>query len=317
MSKQNQNEHIPYVPFETYKEQFAEAFTMKREDGIIEVCMHRENDSAMWGVLTHKGWGQVFKMVGQDPENEILIISGTGDNWLLGMAPEAKEKMADQILNDPAEFRRSSYYGWYSDGLPLLYNLVHDVHIPTIGILNGPGMHAEFPLVCDLTLAAPDAEVHEPHFAFSGTVAGDGLYLVLQELLGVKRANELALTGKHLSAQEAKELGAINEVLPREELLPRAWELAREIKKQDYFVRRLQREVMRRRWRRLFEYDLSFDFALECWAECIKDRSEKSEVESMLTGGEVKVEGKNGAKESELADVDLNDMNKFFYPEEG
>ena len=280
MNKYDPNEKFSYIPFSEYSKKFEDTFAMKRENGIIEVRMHREGGVAEWGERCHKGWGQVFKYVGQDPENEILIISGTGDRWMIdgGMAEEAKEKMIDLMINEPDEFRRDSYNGWYADGLPLLYNLVHDVNIPTIGVINGPGMHTEFPLICDITLAAPDAELFEPHFAGSGTVAGDGQYLVFQEIMGVKLANKLVYSGAKMTAEEAEKLGIFTEVVERDKLLDRAWEIARFMLTRNRYVRILQHEVTRRRWRRVFEQDLSFNFALESWAECIKSGNSKSTV---------------------------------------
>src|SRR5262249_7410676 len=79
-----------------------------------------------------------------------------------------------------------------------------------------------------------------PHFP-RGMVPGDGQHVIWPAIVGRNRARYLLLTGKKLSAREALEWGAVNEVLPRDRLLGRAWELARELAKRPPLVLRYTR----------------------------------------------------------------------------
>jgi enoyl-CoA hydratase/carnithine racemase len=65
----------------------------------------------------------------------------------------------------------------------------------------------------------------DPHF-LAGSAPGDGQALALQALMGTKRAAYRIYGGKSIPARTALELGIISDVLAREQLLPRAWELA-------------------------------------------------------------------------------------------
>lgn len=76
------------------------------------------------------------------------------------------------------------------------------------------------------------------------------MYLVLQELAGVKRANQVVYTGQGITAAEAQRLGIINEVLPRENLLPRALDLATQIMDEPRTARRLTHGLITRTWQR-------------------------------------------------------------------
>lgn len=58
---------------------------------------------------------------------------------------------------------------------------------------------------------------------------GDGVHIVFPLLMGMNRGRYFLLTGQTLSAMEAKQIGLVSEVLPRKELLPRAWTLARQL----------------------------------------------------------------------------------------
>jgi enoyl-CoA hydratase/carnithine racemase len=114
----------------------------------------------------------------------------------------------------------------YYDATKLLENFVFAIDIPTIAAINGPSIaHTEFALLCDIALAAETATIIDPHLP-AGVAPGDGQQLTLQELIGTKRAAYHLYPGEPIGAQQALELGLVNEVLPADRLLPRAWELA-------------------------------------------------------------------------------------------
>jgi len=94
-------------------------------------------------------------------------------------------------------------------------------------------------------------------------VPGDGLHVVWPEVIGEIRGRYFLLTGQKLSSAEAQELGAVNEVVPREALLPRAWELARQMKKQNPLTLRYTRMALSTRLRRRLQESLSYGLALE------------------------------------------------------
>ena len=60
---------------------------------------------------------------------------------------------------------------------------------------------------------------------------GDGINVVYTMLMGLNRARYLMLTGQVLNAKEAKDIGLVAELMPREKLLPRAWQLAEQLAK--------------------------------------------------------------------------------------
>src|SRR5438874_13381482 len=100
------------------------------------------------------------------------------------------------------------------------------------------------------------------HPAF-GIVPGDGLQVVWPEIIGEIRGRYFLLSGQKLSAAQAKEYGAVNEVVSREALLPRAWELARHLNKQSPLTLRYTRMALSTRFRRRLQEGLSYGLALE------------------------------------------------------
>jgi hypothetical protein len=55
---------------------------MRRRDGIIELRRHTGGGPAVFGFAMHNAWGQAWQEIGDDPDNEVLILTGTGDSWL-------------------------------------------------------------------------------------------------------------------------------------------------------------------------------------------------------------------------------------------
>ena len=135
---------------------------------------------------------------------------------------------------------------------------------PFSAAINGPvTVHSEYVLLCDIVIATEDAYFEDaPHPAF-GIVPGDGLHIVWPEVIGEIRGRYFLLSGQKLSAAQAKEYGAVNEVVSREALLPRAWELARHMKKQNALTLRYTRMALSTRFRRRLQEGLSYGLALE------------------------------------------------------
>lgn len=255
----------PYTTLEEYSERFKRWFSIRRESGIIEVKHHLADDPEkpaqwVWGI--HKGWGQLLKLIGQDPENEVLIMSGTGDEFITGMDPEMIKRTAEMTKKDPARYI-DGMYPQYRDGSDLIYNMVYDVHIPTISVINGPAVgHTEFPLLADLSLCTPETNFQDGHYS-AGVVPGDAQHLIFDFLAGYKRANYMAYMGKSISAQTAQDWGIVNEVVPLDNVMDRAWEIARHIMNQPRTVRRLSHDLMREPLRKYINDYFPQQFALE------------------------------------------------------
>ena len=144
----------------------------------------------------------------------MVILTGTGDDYCADFEP-----------NRPTRRMPRDWDKTYWEGKRLLTNLL-EIEVPIIGAVNGPAtIHAEIPVMSDIVLASETATFQDaPHFP-RGVVPGDGVHVIWPLVLGQNRGRHFLLTGRTLSAREALELGVVAEVLPRDELLPRAWEV--------------------------------------------------------------------------------------------
>ena len=145
----------------------------------------------------------------------------------------------------------------------LLMNLLN-IEVPVISAINGPATrHPEIPLLADIVLASADTVIQDSAHFRGGLVPGDGVHVVFPMLMGTARARYFLTTGQSLSAAQALEFGLVNEVLPKDQLLARAWEHAREIMKQPRLVRRYTRLVVTQALKEEMQRQLAYGLALE------------------------------------------------------
>jgi len=257
---------VPAPKLEEYSERFREFFKFtRREDGVLLVEAHTNGGPIQLSVENHRALGQMLKTVGADPENEILILTGSGDEFMMRSDPEG-------FALEEADMEYWAYEYAYKDGRINVSALVNDLEIPTIGLLNGPGFHSEIVLMCDITIAAEGATVFDLHYDI-GSVPADGIHNCFQELLGVKRAAYALLTGEAISAEQALAWGMVNEVVPRTDLIARAYAIADHIMTQPRTVRRLTTQIVRRPWKQRVVNDLDGGFGIQMFGHIAKKKA--------------------------------------------
>jgi enoyl-CoA hydratase/carnithine racemase len=96
---------------------------------------------------------------------------------------------------------------------------------PIVAAINGPAAGVGLALACftDLRFAAAGIKMTTAHGKLN-LPAEYGLSWILPRLVGLTRANDLLLTSRAFLAEEAKDMGMLNEVYPREELLERTYQ---------------------------------------------------------------------------------------------
>lgn len=242
----------PWRRFEEYRDRYRHA-RLKRTDGILEITLHTDDGPLVWGDSPHTELGYLFADVAADPENRVVILGGAGDAFCV--------KLDDSWVGEmnPAKWQKIFFHGHR-----LLLNLL-DIEVPVVSVVNGPArIHAEIPLLGDVVIGTRGAFLQDaPHFRF-GTVPGDGVHIVWQELLGVNRGRAFVLLADRIDAEEAQRLGLYHKVA---EGTAEAWEAAREIARdiaaKPTSVLRYTRFALTRRLRRELADGLTYGLALE------------------------------------------------------
>jgi enoyl-CoA hydratase len=127
--------------------------------------------------------------------------------------------------------------------LPPFLHTISSSQVPLIAAVNGPAVTGglEIALACDFIIASDRAAFADTHLrvgVYPGPVAVD-----LPRRVGMAWARQMSLTGNFVDAQTALRVGLANEVVPHDQLLGRAMELARAIAEQDRaMVRALRKD---------------------------------------------------------------------------
>lgn len=241
--------------FEDYKDKF-QNIRFRREDGILEMTLHTNGDSMRFGPVPHAEMEQAFLDIGRDAENQVIILTGTGEEFT-GPAVASSVGRAVPKLT-PEQWMKLG-------GEAKRFTMNHlNIEVPMIAAVNGPALrHPEVPFLCDIVLAAEQASFQDSAHFRGGMVPGDGVHVVFPMLMGLTRARYFLLTAQVLSAKQALDWGLVNEILPRDKLLPRAWELARVIMQQGPIIRRYTRVLLAEYMRRPMQDLLGYGLALE------------------------------------------------------
>ena len=185
-----------------------------REGAILQVTLDRPKANAI-DLVTSRIMGKVFADFRDDPELRVAIITGAGEKffcpgWDLKAAADGDEVDGDYGIGG---------FGGLQE--------LRDLNKPVIAVVNGIccGGGLELALSADMILAADHASFALPEIR-SGTVA-DAASVKLPKRIPYHIAMELLLTGRWFDADEAKNWGIVNEILAGDQLMDRAWELAR------------------------------------------------------------------------------------------
>ncbi len=153
----------------------------------------------------------------QSSSIRVLVLTGAGDAFCAGLDLSAlqatRSKSALELADDAHRVAR-------------IFRTLYELPIPTIAAVNGHAIAggAGMATVCDFTLAVPSAKFGYTEVKIGFLPALVSAYLSLQ--IGDKRARNLLLTGRLLSADEAHTLGLVTEIHPREALFTQVDELA-------------------------------------------------------------------------------------------
>ncbi|GAB5439271.1 carnitinyl-CoA dehydratase [Falsiruegeria mediterranea] len=186
----------------------------KRDGAILEVTLDRPKANAI-DLATSRVMGEVFRDFRDDPELRVAILTGGGEKffcpgWDLKAAADG-----DAVDGD---------YG--VGGFGGLQEL-RDMNKPVIAAVNGIacGGGLELMISADIIISADHASFALPEIR-SGTIA-DAASVKLPKRIPYHVAMELLLTGRWFDAEEAKHWGLVNEIVRGDQLMDRAWEVAR------------------------------------------------------------------------------------------
>lgn len=192
----------------------SDVIKIRREGSILEVTLDRPKANAI-NPMTSRLMGETFKVFRDDLDLRVAILKTAGDKFFCaGMDLKAKAE-DERVDND-----------WGIGGFGGVQEL-RDLNKPVIACVNGMavGGGLELALSCDLIYASEHSSFALPEIR-AGTLADAGS-IRLPRRIPYHIAMGLLLTGRWMDVAEAHRWGLVNEVLPKERLEERVWEVAK------------------------------------------------------------------------------------------
>ncbi len=182
------------------------------DNGVALLTLNRpaRSNSITQDLLVHLY--NYLEMIAEDDNIRAVIITGKGKSFCSGI--------------DLAVLGKDNIFDPRNDGLDFP-DIIAACKKPVIGAINGPAITGglELALNLDFLIASEKAFFADTH-ARVGIHPGWGMSQLLQQAIGARMAKQVSLTCQPFTAQQALRLGLVNEVLPHDELLPRAKEIA-------------------------------------------------------------------------------------------
>ena len=198
---------------------YFQTIVYEKREGIACVSLNRPEKLNTYNLQMRDELFQVLEAIRDDDEVRVAIFSGAGDKAFCAGADLSEFLTAPSpVVAREVRFKRDVWGLFLSLSAPLIAAL----H----GYVLGSGL--EIALCSDVRIASEDAQFGFPE-AGLGIIPAAGGTQTLPRIIGRARALEMLLSGRRLSAIEAYDIGLVNRVVPRSELMSTAEALARKI----------------------------------------------------------------------------------------
>jgi enoyl-CoA hydratase/carnithine racemase len=210
------------------------------EDKIQIITLNRPEKFNAFNDEMISAWVKALQDAQKNEDVHVVVITGAGKAFCSGgdvNGMQGKRKPLEEKNN--------------------LWENIHQVAFtlertdkPVIAAINGPAVGAglDMALMADIRTMADTAKVSEGYIKV-GLVPGDGGAYFLPRLIGQSRALELLWTGRFIESKEALELGLVNHVFPKEQLMEKTLELAKQIAEGPQIAVKLMKRAVRQSMR--------------------------------------------------------------------
>jgi len=179
---------------------------------------------------------QLLDKIEQDENLRALVVTGAGDKAFVAGADIKELVDRDALIGREVSRTRQD-----------LFSRIENLPVPVIAAVNGYALGGglELALACSIRLCSEKAQFGAPEVKL-GIIPGDGGTQRLPRLVGLGRAMEMILTGDFIDALEAYRIGLVNKVVPHEELMDSAMEMAKKIAQRPPLAVRYAKEAVNR-----------------------------------------------------------------------
>ena len=236
-----------------------ENIIFEKEENIAIITFNRPEAMNALNNQTRAEFRAAVDDVAADDGIKVLILTGNGKAFVAG--------------SDIKEFNKTTPYAAHN--IMRLGEMVEKLEKPVIAAVNGfcLGGGNEIAMGCDIIIASEKAKFGQTEINI-GIIPGGGGTQRLPRLIGVCRAKEMIYTGDIIRAEEAERLGLVNRVVPMDELVPAAKELAKKIATKSAAALKLAKTAINRGMQTNLESGLKYEYELYSLSLSLEDKAE-------------------------------------------
>lgn len=199
--------------------------------GLATIWLNRPHRMNAWTGRLHTEYRHLLKQANDDPKVRAVIVTGRGKGFCVGGDSQALSGHADRGSYDPgisADIPKPGYGTHPNFDASFAYHFGLDK--PVIAAMNGPAAGVGLALACfaDLRFAVPGVKFTTAHGKLN-LPAEYGLSWMLPKIVGLGRANDLLLTSRVFTSDEALTLGFVNQIFEPEELVEKTREYTHQL----------------------------------------------------------------------------------------
>ena len=190
------------------------------DPGILEIVIRNDRTLNSVDARSHRALTRVWRDIDDTPGVRCVLIRGEGRGFSSGGDFELIEEMSSDF---------TALARVWKEARDLVYNVIN-CGKPIVSAIHGPcvGAGLAVALLADVSVAAKSARLLDGHVRL-GVAAGDHAAIIWPLLCGLNKAKYHLLTGESVSGEEAERIGLVSLCVPDEELLERAWAVARKL----------------------------------------------------------------------------------------
>ena len=208
-----------------------EEIRYEKANGVATITLNRPDRMNAFTNTMIREWAQALEDARLDADVRAVIVTGAGRGFCAGAdlrGASGLQNVAGEGGPPSAADRRN----WLRDSVHYVPRAVALLDKPYIAAVNGAAVGAGMDMcsMADIRIAS-EAARFSMGYVNVGLVPGDGGCYYLPRIVGLPKALELIWTGDMIDAQEALRIGYVTRVVPGDDLLPTARELAERIAK--------------------------------------------------------------------------------------
>ena len=197
-------------------------------EGIATIALNRPHRMNAWTGRVHTEYRHLLDVANKDSTVQVIVVTGRGKGFCVGGDSEALEGHSQRGGYDAgikADIAKPGYGTSQEFDATFAYHFGLDK--PVIAAMNGPAAGVGLALACfaDIRFAVPNVKFTTAHGKLN-LPAEYGLSWMLPRIVGLGRANDLLLTSRVFTSDEAFQLGFVNALHDADELLPKTYEYA-------------------------------------------------------------------------------------------